>query len=171
MDVVFFFFFQAEDGIRDGRVTGVQTCALPISAVRRPRRAEHQPVAVGEREAELRRRGEETGRQRPGDPGGQGEREARGQARAQREQPAAPAAHRDFTVTLNTPPSLRPWTAGLYISSACAGGRTKTPGVVARATYVALYVPGQSTVAAYTTRSSRISLWSNGDHQPSSQLP
>src|SRR5690348_17646374 len=28
--VFFFFFFQAEDGIRDGRVTGVQTCALPI---------------------------------------------------------------------------------------------------------------------------------------------
>src|SRR6267154_4135416 len=27
-----FFFFQAEDGIRDGRVTGVQTCALPIWA-------------------------------------------------------------------------------------------------------------------------------------------
>src|SRR2546425_9377360 len=30
----FFFFFQAEDGIRDKLVTGVQTCALPISAVR-----------------------------------------------------------------------------------------------------------------------------------------
>src|SRR4051794_41217170 len=30
----FFFFFQAEDGIRDGRVTGVQTCALPISWLR-----------------------------------------------------------------------------------------------------------------------------------------
>src|SRR5690348_17587458 len=29
-----FFFFQAEDGIRDGRVTGVQTCALPISDTR-----------------------------------------------------------------------------------------------------------------------------------------
>src|SRR5438105_8266960 len=28
----FFFFFQAEDGIRDPLVTGVQTCALPISA-------------------------------------------------------------------------------------------------------------------------------------------
>src|SRR5690625_3977112 len=28
---IFFFFFQAEDGIRDGHVTGVQTCALPIS--------------------------------------------------------------------------------------------------------------------------------------------
>ena len=25
-----FFFFQAEDGIRDYKVTGVQTCALPI---------------------------------------------------------------------------------------------------------------------------------------------
>src|SRR5207247_6646816 len=29
-----FFFVQAEDGIRDPLVTGVQTCALPISAVR-----------------------------------------------------------------------------------------------------------------------------------------
>src|SRR5439155_6194127 len=28
---LYFFFFQAEDGIRDGHVTGVQTCALPIS--------------------------------------------------------------------------------------------------------------------------------------------
>src|SRR5690606_39974459 len=27
---IFFFFFQAEDGIRDFHVTGVQTCALPI---------------------------------------------------------------------------------------------------------------------------------------------
>src|SRR5690606_39513702 len=30
---LFSFFFQAEDGIRDFHVTGVQTCALPISAV------------------------------------------------------------------------------------------------------------------------------------------
>src|SRR5258708_31827798 len=30
-DFLFFFFFQAEDGIRDDLVTGVQTCALPIS--------------------------------------------------------------------------------------------------------------------------------------------
>src|SRR2546429_3869434 len=29
------FFFQAEDGIRDVAVTGVQTCALPISSVLR----------------------------------------------------------------------------------------------------------------------------------------
>src|SRR5258708_7228919 len=30
---MFFFFFQAEDGIRDDLVTGVQTCALPISKI------------------------------------------------------------------------------------------------------------------------------------------
>src|SRR5205823_7223364 len=33
-DVMSFFFFQAEDGIRDKLVTGVQTCALPISVAR-----------------------------------------------------------------------------------------------------------------------------------------
>src|SRR5256885_11331688 len=37
-----FFFFQAEDGIRDYKVTGVQTCALPISA---PVRDAHEVVA------------------------------------------------------------------------------------------------------------------------------
>src|SRR2546426_9101263 len=30
--MVMCFFFQAEDGIRDYKVTGVQTCALPISS-------------------------------------------------------------------------------------------------------------------------------------------
>src|SRR6266511_2804425 len=34
MILFFFFFFQAEDGIRDFHVTGVQTCALPISNAR-----------------------------------------------------------------------------------------------------------------------------------------
>src|SRR5690625_7777396 len=33
MLILSFFFFQAEDGIRDGHVTGVQTCALPISLI------------------------------------------------------------------------------------------------------------------------------------------
>src|SRR5690625_7928862 len=37
------FFFQAEDGIRDGHVTGVQTCALPIFASRRSRCIWAQP--------------------------------------------------------------------------------------------------------------------------------
>src|SRR5699024_863002 len=31
--IIIFFFFQAEDGIRDRNVTGVQTCALPISSL------------------------------------------------------------------------------------------------------------------------------------------
>src|SRR5699024_11938981 len=31
LDIYDLFFFQAEDGIRDRNVTGVQTCALPIS--------------------------------------------------------------------------------------------------------------------------------------------
>src|SRR3990170_8075846 len=36
LDAPMLFFFQAEDGIRDDLVTGVQTCALPISGVRLP---------------------------------------------------------------------------------------------------------------------------------------
>src|SRR2546430_7336799 len=41
------FFFQAEDGIRDLTVTGVQTCALPISArgARRLKRAVRRPLS------------------------------------------------------------------------------------------------------------------------------
>src|ERR1022692_4535422 len=44
---VFFFFFQAEDGIRDYKVTGVQTCALPIyglsgHAIESARRSRHR---------------------------------------------------------------------------------------------------------------------------------
>src|SRR5580765_4465734 len=38
--MLLFFFFQAEDGIRDGRVTGVQTCALPIYPARADQRGE-----------------------------------------------------------------------------------------------------------------------------------
>src|SRR5205085_5385783 len=37
--IFYFFFFQAEDGIRDLTVTGVQTCALPISRERADSRA------------------------------------------------------------------------------------------------------------------------------------
>src|SRR3712207_7924197 len=39
----FFFFFQAEDGIRDIGVTGVQTCALPIFVLPAPIRSATQP--------------------------------------------------------------------------------------------------------------------------------
>src|SRR4051794_41969244 len=50
-------FFQAEDGIRDGRVTGVQTCALPICRPRSPGRG-------------LRAAGGQSARRRRGDLGG-----------------------------------------------------------------------------------------------------
>src|SRR5688500_20276820 len=36
LSLLYFFFFQAEDGIRDYKVTGVQTCALPICLPARP---------------------------------------------------------------------------------------------------------------------------------------
>src|SRR5215216_6412569 len=49
LGIVVFFFFQAEDGIRDDLVTGVQTCALPISqlAVEMTKIVEHECRALG----------------------------------------------------------------------------------------------------------------------------
>src|SRR5690606_39426809 len=43
-----YFFFQAEDGIRDFHVTGVQTCALPICR-QRPARRRPAATAAGRR--------------------------------------------------------------------------------------------------------------------------
>src|SRR3989449_4561976 len=65
-----FFFFQAEDGIRDVAVTGVQTCALPISTC--PRRA---PGRAG-RAARGSRGGQPRRRRPAGAPGTRGSREA-----------------------------------------------------------------------------------------------
>src|SRR2546425_13246071 len=45
--LIVFFFFQAEDGIRDKLVTGVQTCALPISTPL-PALEEPHPAIVGQ---------------------------------------------------------------------------------------------------------------------------
>src|SRR5256885_8120448 len=42
----FFFFFQAEDGIRDYKVTGVQTCALPISYIPATSNSRVAPVLI-----------------------------------------------------------------------------------------------------------------------------
>ena len=42
----FRFFFQAEDGIRDSPVTGVQTCALPIYYLADPEQVELLPGAA-----------------------------------------------------------------------------------------------------------------------------
>src|SRR5256885_11313731 len=43
----FFFFFQAEDGIRDYKVTGVQTCALPICTSMTPKLFTPEPKKTG----------------------------------------------------------------------------------------------------------------------------
>src|SRR5205809_4669264 len=65
-----FFFFQAEDGIRDVAVTGVQTCALPISALvieLREQRGDRRHPNAGEHltdpypDASVRLLGEESG--------------------------------------------------------------------------------------------------------------
>src|SRR5258708_26146585 len=51
---IIFFFFQAEDGIRDDLVTGVQTCALPISSGNsRPRMLDRKPSAATRRSASV----------------------------------------------------------------------------------------------------------------------
>src|SRR6266481_8567805 len=61
-----FFFFQAEDGIRDGTVTGVQTCALPISPTQRPaataaEEPPDEPPGTSLPSEPLRRHGDTTG--------------------------------------------------------------------------------------------------------------
>src|SRR5256885_4426920 len=61
--VEFFFFFQAEDGIRDYKVTGVQTCALPIFP-----RASARGVASGHKAARCPERGAKPEATRPGRP-------------------------------------------------------------------------------------------------------
>src|SRR5687767_15436697 len=75
--MVFFFFFQAEDGIRDKLVTGVQTCALPI---------------CGGNDVPRRAAGLGAGRARRGGPdGGEGAGDGEGPARRRLRSPAAGA--------------------------------------------------------------------------------
>src|SRR3712207_8311712 len=50
-EMFFYFFFQAEDGIRDIGVTGVQTCALPIWVLRRAAEAREMRILIVEDEA------------------------------------------------------------------------------------------------------------------------
>src|SRR2546430_3586853 len=80
---VSFFFFQAEDGIRDLTVTGVQTCALPIFGSRSAggdlRRVGRRGSGAGGGETPAahlgqerdRHRGQPVGASRPGEPGGE----------------------------------------------------------------------------------------------------
>src|SRR5258707_8235953 len=63
-----FFFFQAEDGIRDIGVTGVQTCALPISTkcvLTKPWECKRQPLCIGRQRETIRRGCRNRNTQRP----------------------------------------------------------------------------------------------------------
>src|SRR6266542_1792005 len=88
------FFFQAKDGIRCATVTGVQTCALPISAVRGPGPAPGRPAGGGPRP-----RGEPRADVLPRDPSADppsdpGRRDHRGTPDVRRLlHPAAPGEH------------------------------------------------------------------------------
>src|SRR5256885_16622724 len=62
-----FFFFQAEDGIRDYKVTGVQTCALPISSLARRRAAPAGSAGGAGRRARRTRAQLRERRARPGE--------------------------------------------------------------------------------------------------------
>src|SRR5437764_9802203 len=78
-----FFFFQAEDGIRDTSVTGVQTCALPIllGPSSQPRRQEDRLRGRAE-QADLWRRSR-AGRARAGGREGQRKEQSEPQARSE----------------------------------------------------------------------------------------
>src|SRR3989454_2304497 len=64
--MLFFFFFQAEDGIRDYKVTGVQTCALPICRRGRAAGTPARPQDPGARRLHRARRHGRPGRIAPG---------------------------------------------------------------------------------------------------------
>src|SRR2546421_5428067 len=62
VDMCYFFFFQAEDGIRDLIVTGVQTCALPIfdrfsfGTIHIDGEAYHQDIVIDRGEVRVRKK-------------------------------------------------------------------------------------------------------------------
>src|ERR1019366_7860020 len=72
----FFFFFQAEDGIRDWSVTGVQTCALPISG----RLARGAPDAGTAATGTAAHHPDDRGEARPFEPGEAGRSDGAGRA-------------------------------------------------------------------------------------------
>src|SRR5207247_7065631 len=86
---IIFFFFQAEDGIRDPLVTGVQTCALPISARAARCRPGHRRDDLDTLGVAPSRRGRAAGPRSSRD-----RRYRRRRGRAARRAPAGPRARR-----------------------------------------------------------------------------
>src|SRR5438093_7027435 len=84
----FIFFFQAEDGIRDWSVTGVQTCALPISQRLRQQLLRRHRLAV------RRRRGRRTD--------AEGARDGHGRRRRVRDRRASCREREEITVVADT---------------------------------------------------------------------
>src|SRR5205823_6896651 len=70
--IYFVFFFQAEDGIRDKLVTGVQTCALPISTPLHRARAGRRAARAADGRAVLGARPDRDGAHRGASAGDQG---------------------------------------------------------------------------------------------------
>src|SRR5690554_4152355 len=98
----FFFFFQAEDGIRDADVTGVQTCALPISPAASPacRPSPSPPQSSGRN------------RQHPGS--------------ANAEPPDRPAQAYVVTRTRSSNSPIRGQTPDTFAEAKCTGGLTRS---------------------------------------------
>src|SRR5262245_58363014 len=93
--------------------------------------SQRQTVAVLQGHARHRLWLRELFRQRQRDPGASQRRECC-------DNKDSSAGYRSHHRTVKVLPPVRPFTAGLYISSACAGGTMNTPAVVARARYVAV---------------------------------
>src|SRR5207245_8698767 len=109
----YFFFFQAEDGIRDATVTGVQTCALPISTEARP--------CCGQTPRSRPRRPRPARRRPPAAP------PSTSAARPWEALPAArrtvpPASAWSLPRTTRLPSALQPW-PGLWAAAAALWGR------------------------------------------------
>ena len=136
--------FDGDEGVDHVGVDAIIRDPACVAAVVGSRVTEYDAVAILDRHAASRIEGEDVGRERQCDEHQNGARHGSGDDSC-RVPEMSRGNHRG--VTTNVPPSLRPFTPGLYISSVCAGGLMNVPGVVARARYVAVYVPGQSSVA------------------------
>src|SRR2546430_5946525 len=122
-ECLYFFFFQAEDGIRDLTVTGVQTCALPICRQEaEPRHGAAEQLVVHRSEHVVDAAPED-----PEEPGGEEDRNREEEARDEADlEPVLHAGRHDRVEDNTTPPSRahhRRWTPGGAGGHARAGAR------------------------------------------------
>src|SRR2546429_3964302 len=131
-----FFFFQAEDGIRDVAVTGVQTCALPICVEGAPgtgrinlslsaagEQQEQQNAECGMRNAELQRRFDPWARPSTYIPHSALDIPHYHGSRAR--------SRRKFSIPRTTPRAYRHWPSSLASTASCSGSMMNSPSVSA----------------------------------------